>query len=220
MEITESIEELKKYNDQLVDTIGSLVETRNMDGKGHVKRIKTFTYILANEVMKNFPEYGLDAHKVAVIASASALHDMGKITIPDSILFKPARLTREEFDEMKTHTTKGSDMLETMRAAWNDEFHQAAHDICRHHHEKYDGNGYPDGLKGEEIPIAAQIVSIADIYDALVCVRADRSAFQPMQAVKMIITGECGVFNPKLMECFKNCTDQFEMIANKSREAF
>lgn len=219
MEVTHTAEELNRYNDQLLNVIGSLVESRNLESKGHIKRLKAFTYMLATEVMHSCPEYGLDEHKVSVIASASALHDMGKIAIPDSILFKPARLTREEFDVMKTHTTEGCKILEQIDDAWDAEFKEVSYTICRSHHEKYDGNGYPDGLKGEEIPIAAQIVSVVDIYDALVCVRVYKDAYTPEQAFRMITSGECGVFSPKLMNCFRNCSDKFEMIALRSREA-
>jgi len=219
MTVDEQLEQQYRYNEQLINIIGSLVETRNLESRNHIRRMKTFTYFLGTELMKRFPEYGLDEHKVRVIAAASALHDMGKIAIPDSILFKPARLTREEFDEMKTHTTIGAEMLQNISGAWDDEYKQACYDICRWHHEKFDGKGYPDGLVGEDIPISAQIVSIVDIYDALVCVKVYKDAFKPEQAYKMIISGECGVFNPKLIESFKNCAEQFEGVAARSREA-
>lgn len=219
MAIEEQLEQQYRYNEQLINIIGSLVETRNLESRGHVRRMKTFTYFLASEVMNRYPEFGLDEHKVRIIAAASALHDMGKIAIPDSILFKPARLTREEFDEMKTHTTVGAEMLESITGAWDEEYKRACIDICRWHHEKYDGKGYPDGLVGDDIPLSAQIVSIVDIYDALVCVRVYKDAFKPEQAYKMILSGECGTFNPKIMECFKNCGDQFEGVAIRAREA-
>lgn len=214
----EQIAHINKVNEQLITLMGSLVETRNLESRGHIKRMRAFTHILATELMNRFPEYGLDRNKVNIMVAASALHDMGKIMISDSILFKPARLTREEFDIMKTHTTLGCEMLNNISEVWDEEFHKAAYDICRSHHEKYDGKGYPDGLVGDDIPISAQIVSIADIFDALVCVKLYKDAYTPEQAYKMIVSGECGTFNPKLMECFKNCADQFELVARKSRE--
>lgn len=219
MSIEEELLQVKKQNDQLLEAIGAIVETRNLESRGHIRRLKTFTHILATEVMRSYPEYGLTQEKVDIIASASALHDMGKIAISDAILFKPARLTREEFDEMKTHTVRGCELIDNLKGTLDDNYYKSSYEICRHHHEKYDGNGYPDGLKGDEIPIEAQIVSVADIYDALVCVRVYKDAYQPAQAFRMIISGECGVFNPKLMDCFRNCADKFEIIAMRSREA-
>lgn len=219
MGFDDSTETLRKRSEQLVDIIGSLVETRNMESRGHIRRMKAFTGLLATEIMKAYPEYNLDRETVAIISATSAFHDMGKIAIPDAILFKPARLTLEEFDVMKTHTTMGCEMLDKMGDIWDENYKKTAYEICRHHHEKFDGHGYPDGLKGDEIPISAQIVSVADIYDALVCVRVYKDAYSPEQAYRMIITGECGAFNPKLMECFRNCAEQFAIIARRSREA-
>lgn len=214
----ETIVQLNKNIDRLLDALGSIVESRDMEGQGHIKRVRGFTFILANELMKRYPEYGLDSRKVSMISSASALHDMGKITISDDILFKPGRLTKEEFDIMKTHTILGCELLEKMKGAWDEEFHQIAIDICRFHHEKYDGMGYPKKLVGDDIPLAAQIVSIVDIYDALVCVKVYKDAFTPEQAYRMIVGGECGVFNPKLIDSFEHCADQFARLAKMSRD--
>ena len=219
MTTEEKIIELEKNKERLLDAIGSLVENRDMDGQGHIRRTRVFTEILATEVMISCPEYGLDEEQVKIIASASALHDIGKISVPDSILFKPGRLTKEEYDLMKTHTVLGCEMLEKMKGSWDEKFHQACVDICMFHHEKYDGKGYPKGLSGDDIPLAAQIVSIVDIYDALVCVRIYKDAYKPAEAYHMIVSGECGEFNPKLLECFRDCSDKFEIIAARSREA-
>ena len=137
-----------------------------------------------------------------MIVSASALHDIDKIAIPDSILLKPGRLTQEEFEEMKRHTVYGCEILEKFKQEDN-EFYHYCYDICRYHHERYDGNGYPDSLKGDEIPIWAQIVSIIDVYDALVSKRVYKSAYAVEDAIHMIMDGECGVFSSEILDCFQ-----------------
>lgn len=167
---------------------------------------------------QDYPEYELTQERIEVIVAASALHDVGKIAIPDSILLKPGKLTQEEFEYMKSHTTKGCEILNSIEDAWDEEYKKVSYVICRHHHERYDGKGYPDGLKGEDIPIAAQIVSIADVYDALVNERVYKSAFSKEKAFQMIVTGECGVFSPKLLDCFWNTRKQFENLADNSEE--
>ncbi len=159
-------ERLKENNARILDALGTIVESRNLESGEHIKRVKDFTRILAEELMKDYPEYELTPDKVDVIVSASSMHDIGKIAIPDNILLKPARLTQEEFECMKTHTTRGCDILKSIKGAWDDKYGEACYEICRYHHERYDGRGYPDGLVGEEIPIAAQIVSGAEVYDA------------------------------------------------------
>lgn len=209
---------IKARYDKLLDVLGAIVESRNLDGSAHIDRIKNFTRALATEVMKSYPEYGLTPYVVDVFVATSALHDIGKVTIPDSILFKPARLTREEFDYMKTHTTKGCELLKNIGGALSADYRRASYEICRHHHEKYDGKGYPDGLRGDEIPMSAQIVSVADVYDALVCERVYKDAFTKEQAFNMIVSGDCGMFNPKLMDCFRRCVHEFEKVADEYRQ--
>jgi putative two-component system response regulator len=147
-----------------------------------------------------------------MIVSTSSLHDVGKISIPDNVLLKPGKLTQEEYEYMKSHTTRGSEILSEFKDIWDDEYRKTSYEICRYHHERYDGRGYPDGLKGDEIPISAQIVSIADVYDALVSERVYKSAYTKDEAFHMIVTGECGVFSPKLLECFRNVKKDFEAL--------
>ncbi len=149
-----------------------------------------------------------------VIVSASALHDIGKIAIPDAILLKPGKLTREEFEHMKTHTTKGGEILNNIKNVWDEEYGKVSYEICRYHHERYDGNGYPDGLKGEQIPVSAQIVAVADVYDALVNERVYKSAYPKEIAFQMIMTGECGVFSPKILDSFWSVRREFEKYRN------
>ncbi len=210
--------ELKKNNTNIIDIVGSIVECRDLESGEHIQRVKGYTNILAKEVMKRYPEYELDEKKIEVIVLASALHDVGKIAIPDNILLKPGRLTKDEFELMKTHTTKGDDMLKTISGVWDEEYGQYSMEICRHHHERYDGMGYPDGLKGDEIPISAQLVSIADVYDALVNVRCYKDAYSHEQAFNMIVGGECGTFSPKLLEIFEDKRAEFETLADSMKE--
>ena len=209
-------EKLKESKTKIIDILGTVVECRNLESGEHIKRVKGFTRILAQQMMKDYPEYGLNQETIEVIVSASALHDIGKIAIPDSILLKPGRLTNEEFDVMKTHTTKGCDILKHVSFIDNEEFYRYCYNICRHHHEKYDGRGYPDGLKGDEIPLEAQIVSIADIYDALVSVRVYKAAYTYDEAYNMILNGECGQFSDMMMDCFKAVKKDFENLAKQN----
>lgn len=206
-------EELKKSKENVIDILGTVVEYRNLESGEHIKRVKGYTRILAEEMMNKYPEYGLTQEKVDLIVSASSLHDIGKIVIPDSILLKPARLTSEEFEQMKSHTTRGCDILGNIKNTWDEEYGDLSYEICRHHHERYDGKGYPDGLKGDEIPISAQIVSVADVYDALVNDRVYKKAFPKDVAFNMIMAGECGVFSPKLLACFESKRSEFEGLA-------
>lgn len=209
---------LQKSNENIIDILGTVVESRNLESGEHIMRVKGYTRIMAEEMMKEFPEYGLTLEQIRIIVSASSLHDIGKIAIPDSVLLKPGRLTPEEFDVMKTHTTRGCDVLENIKDVWDDEYGLVSYEICRHHHERYDGRGYPDGLKEDDIPISAQLVSIADVYDALVNERCYKVAFSKDKAYEMIMNGECGVFSPKLLKCFSNVKADFERFADEEPE--
>ena len=205
-------DKLRKSNTNIIEILGTVVEYRDFESGEHINRVKGYTRILAERLAVEYPEYGLDQEKIEVIVSASALHDVGKIAIPDNILLKPGRLTDEEFACMKTHTTRGGEILQNIRNAWDEEYGEISYQICRHHHEKFDGRGYPDGLVGDDIPIAAQIVSIADVYDALVNERVYKDAFSKEEAFRMITEGECGKFNPKLLECFRIERKAFEEL--------
>lgn len=207
-------DKLKKSNENIIDILGNVVESRSLENAEHVRKIKAISRILATRLMKDYPEYGLTKEQVDLISNASALHDIGKITIPDNILNKPGKLTDMEFDYMKSHTTRGSEIVNNIKGVWDEKYSKASYEICRHHHERYDGKGYPDGLAGEEIPLSAQIVSVADAYDALISERVYKSAVPPEQAFRMIITGECGVFSPKVMESFRNAYKEIEALLN------
>ena len=200
---------IRESNEFMIDALSSVVEFRSLETGEHIRRIKFFTRILLKYLMKYFPKYGLTPVQVDEIARAAALHDIGKIGIPDAILLKPARLTPEELEVMKTHTTIGCDVLERFREKQTEEFYKYCYEICRYHHERWDGNGYPDHLVGDEIPISAHIVAIADVYDALVSPRVYKSIYANNIAYDMIMKGECGQFSPDVLECFALAKEDF-----------
>ncbi|MCR4788624.1 MAG: HD domain-containing protein [Lachnospiraceae bacterium] len=217
--LQEKNRQLSRMNEDIIEFMGNIVEARDVESGEHIKRVKGFTYILAGQVMRDCPKYRLTPDKIRLIASASVLHDVGKIMIPDSILLKPGKLTQEEFEIMKTHSIRGCEILLSAPADWGLEYLRISTEIVRWHHEKYDGKGYPDGLAGDDIPISAQIVSVADCYDALINKRCYKDAFGFDKAHEMISNGECGAFSPELMKCFAKVKDDFESFAkdpNKS----
>ena len=184
----------KTNNIRIIDTICGVIEFRNLESRFHLVRIRGFVEILARYCMSMYPEYKLDETKVSMIARASAMHDIGKIAVPDNILLKPGRLTQDEFEVMKSHTTRGCEIIRMMSDVQEKDFYIICYDIVRHHHERYDGTGYPDGLKGEEISIASQLTALADVYDALLSQRVYKAAIAPDKAFSMIMNGECGVY--------------------------
>ncbi|WP_034465559.1 HD domain-containing phosphohydrolase [Butyrivibrio proteoclasticus] len=212
-------ERLRSSNEKVIDTIATIVEFRSMESSYHLKRIKGFVRILALTAMNNYPELGLTPHLIDVITQASAMHDIGKISVPDSILLKPGRLTNEEFEVMKSHTTRGSEVIEMLKDVQDKEYYEMCKDICRHHHERYDGGGYPDRLKGDENSIGAHITALADVYDALVSDRVYKAAFPMDKAYDMIKNGECGVFSPKLMACFEFARPDMEKLVTQTKAA-
>ena len=203
---------LRKSNTNIIDLLGTMSEYRNLESGQHIQRVKLYTKILADEMMKQFPEKGLTPEIISAIVSASPLHDIGKIAISDAILLKPDKLTAEEYEYIKSHTIFGCEILEGLKDSWSKEYSKISFEICRHHHERYDGNGYPDRLQGDEIPISAQLVSVADVYDALVNERVYKAAIPKDKAFRMILSGECGVFSPEMITCLKNCKEAMEEV--------
>lgn len=203
---------LAQSKENVIDILGTMVEYRNFESGEHVKRVKKYTKILADKVMERYIEYQLDKHKVEMIVSASALHDIGKIAISDAILLKPGKLTVEEFEIMKTHTIKGTEILNNIHDVWDAEYEKIVKEICHYHHERYDGNGYPDRLMGDMIPISAQIVAIADVYDSLTHERIYKKAIDKQTAFDMIMNDECGVFSAKIKDCLANVRKEFEGV--------
>lgn len=212
--VEEQIRRNEENKTMLIDILSHIVEFRNGESGKHVINIRTATNLLLRQLAKHTDKYKLTAADISQISTASALHDIGKISIPEEILNKPGRLTNEEFDIMKTHTVIGADILKRLPAYETSDFVKLAHDICRWHHERYDGHGYPDGLKGDEIPIAAQVVALADVYDALTSERCYKKAYDHDTAIRMILNGECGVFSPVLMECLEKVEDRLRAEMN------
>ena len=208
--IQEQNKELKEVNYHIVDTLGSIAEFRNLDTIHHVNHVREFTRILAKCLAECYPEYKLTLTDIEQISYASVLHDVGKIQIPDRILNKPGSLTDDEYEIMKGHTLYGAEIIERITAPSNQVYMRYSKEIARSHHERYDGSGYPDGLVGDAIPISAQIVSITDAYDTLCDERLYKAAYTPNQAYTMIMNGDCGVFNPKLLMCLRIVHSQFD----------
>ena len=214
--VAEQVYEKEKSNSTMINILSHIVEFRNGESGMHVLHIQTATDILLHTLVQKTDKYHLTAADISLISTASALHDIGKINIPESILNKPGRLTKEEFEVMKTHTTIGSEILEKLPFQQESDLVKTAYAICRWHHERWDGRGYPDGLKGEQIPIAAQVVSMADVYDALTSERCYKKAFDHDTAVKMILNGECGQFNPLLLDCLRESSEQLRTELTRS----
>ena len=213
--VTDQIYEKEKNNRMMISILSQIVEFRNGESGAHVLHINIITELILERLIQKTDQYDLSSSVRRMIVTASALHDIGKIGIDDKILNKPGRLTKEEFEVIKTHSAIGASMLESLEYYKNEPLVRIAHDICRWHHERYDGKGSPDGLKGEEIPISAQVVALADVYDALISERVYKKAYSHEKAVEMILNGECGTFNPLLLECLKDIQSRLkeEMIS-------
>lgn len=209
--VEEQIYEKEKNNSMMINILGHIVEFRNGESGPHVHHVQTMTRLLLQCLMNKTNSYNLTDEDVLIISTASALHDIGKIMIDEKILNKPGKLTKEEFEIMKTHSMLGASILKELPTYQKKTLVSVAYEICRWHHERYDGKGYPDGLKGEEIPISAQVVALADVYDALTSERCYKKAFSKEKAMEMILDGQCGAFNPLLLECLKDIEDIIEV---------
>lgn len=208
-ELWEQAEQIDQLNQGMIEALATAIEFRNVESGDHVRHIYSITkYVLEHTQMGR----GLDADSIEQIALASILHDVGKIAIPDAILNKPGRLTPDEYEIMKEHSAQGGLLIERIPQLKQNGIYQYAYDIARHHHERWDGKGYPDGLKGEEISVWAQVVSLADVYDALTCSRVYKQAFPREKVISMIKGGECGTFNPELLENFFQVEPQIAKI--------
>ena len=216
--VTEQIYEKEKDNQMMIGILSHIVEFRNGESGSHVLHINKITGMLLERLIQKTDKYDISWHDRYLITTASALHDIGKIGVDEKILNKPGRLTADEFEIMKMHTMIGASMLHSLTVYQDEELVRVATEICRWHHERYDGRGYPDGLKGDEIPISAQVVSVADVYDALASERVYKKAFSHEKAIEMIMNGECGTFNPLLLECLNDIQGRIkdEMDAEKA----
>lgn len=218
--VTEQVNEKEKNNRMMIRILSQIVEFRNGESGSHVLNIEKLTEMLMKQLLRKTDRYQIDPQMQELIPTASALHDIGKIGIEEKILNKPGKLTPEEFEIMKKHSVIGESILTSTAANMNEPLIKVASQICRWHHERYDGRGYPDGLKGDEIPISAQIVSLADVYDALTSERVYKKAFSHEKTMEMIQAGQCGVFNPILIECLVDIQEDVkrELLSDKAVE--
>ena len=214
--VADQIYETEQRSSLLIDILSHIVEFRNGESGLHVLNVRTLTELMLNHLVQKTDRYPLSPSDISMICTASALHDIGKISIDEKILNKPGRFTPEEFEIMKTHSMIGAEMLENLPIHQDAPLVKVAYDICRWHHERWDGRGYPDGLKGDEIPISAQIVALADVYDALTSKRCYKDSFSHEKAVQMILDGQCGAFNPLLIECLQELAPDLPAHLNGS----
>lgn len=213
------IYEREKTNNAMISIFSNIIELRNHESKSHTLNVQTITSLLFHQLTKS-NQYNISENDISLISTLAALHDIGKIKIPESILNKPGKLTNEEWKIMKKHTLDGEEILLEANIDQNSKFMHIARDICRHHHEKYDGLGYPDGLKGDDIPLSAQVVSLADVYDALTSDRCYKKAYSHEEAIQMILNGECGAFNPILLDCLKKIEPQLKKGFSKNQKNY
>lgn len=197
--VVHQVNENERTSNMLLTILGYIIEFRNKESGDHIENVSILTGIFLEKLMQKTDKYNIDKSMIKIIVKAAALHDAGKISVPENILNKPGPLTPEEFDVMKLHTLNGAEMLNSCKQYQEEPIVKTAYKICRWHHERYDGKGYPDGLVGDDIPIEAQIVALADVYDALTSVRCYKNAYTHEEAIGMILNGECGKFNPKLI---------------------
>ena len=216
--VYDQVYEKEENNNIMIQIMSNILGSRNSESREHILHIKTATEMMLRQLVKVTDAYPLTEADIALITTASSLHDIGKIRIPEEILNKPGRLTDEEFKIMKKHSELGAAIIKDMDFPQDHPLVHTAWQICRWHHERWDGNGYPDGLKGEEIPIAAQVVSIVDVYDALTSERCYKKAFDHDTAIKMILDGQCGQFNPILLKCFKELGPSFSKLISKEKD--
>ena len=218
--VVDQVYEKEENNNIMIGILSNVLGFRNSESSEHILHIKTATEMMLRKLVKVTDAYPLTEADIALITTASSLHDIGKVGIPEEILNKPGRLTDEEFKIMKTHSEIGASLIRDMRFPKDKPLVHTAWEICRWHHERWDGKGYPDGLKGEEIPISAQVVSIADVYDALTSERCYKKAFDHDTAIKMILDGQCGQFNPILLKCLKELSPRlFKMFSNETDDS-
>ena len=219
--VYDQVYEKEENNNIMIRIMGNILGSRNSESREHILHIKTATEMMLRQLVKVTDTYPLTEADIALITTASSLHDIGKIRIPEEILNKPGRLTDEEFKIMKTHSELGAAIIKDMDFPQDHPLVHTAWEISRWHHERWDGKGYPDGLKGDEIPISAQVVSVADVYDALVSERVYKKAYPHEVAIQMILNGECGNFNPLILECMLDIQDEIRRkISVTSTEDF
>lgn len=218
--VEQQVYEREKVNSTMVNILSHVVESRNHESGTHILHVRVVTNLMLRQLIKITDKYPLTEADISSISTLSALHDIGKMGVPEEILNKPGKLTPAEWELMKAHTVIGDEMLRDVPDNQDLGMKRTAHEICRWHHERWDGKGYPDGLKGDAIPISAQVVALADVYDALTSVRCYKKAYTHETAINMILNGECGAFNPLLLECLKAIADQLQTRMQQNPEDF
>ena len=216
--VEEQVYEREKTNNTMINILSHVIEYRNNESGQHILHVRMMTDILLRRLIEITDKYPLTETDISMIASVSALHDIGKISVPKAILNKPGKLDPEEWEIMKSHAAIGDSMLYDIGMQQSETLMNLAHEICRWHHERYDGSGIPGWTKGEEIPIAAQVVSIVDVYDALTSPRVYKKAYSHEKAMQMILTGECGVFQPLLLDCFCDIQEEVRKVTQEKSE--
>ena len=218
--VEKQVYEREKINNSMINIFSNIIEMRNQESGSHTLNVQTITNTLLLRLVELTDRYGLTKSDISLISLLSALHDIGKIKIPEAVLNKPGKLSPAEWEMMKTHTTAGDEILSNKELDQSSKFVRTARNICRWHHEKYDGKGYPDGLVGDDIPIEAQVVSMADVYDALTSERCYKKAFSHEKAMEMILGGECGAFNPLLTQCLRDVADSLKQVSQNGTTHF
>lgn len=188
--------------DEFILSMAKMAEYRSNETGYHLERVKVYTQILANDLAELNPELAISAQLADEISRVSPLHDIGKVAIPDKILHKHAGLSTEEFEVMKSHTSLGGDLLMELFEKTGADYLKVAYDIAMHHHERWDGAGYPHGLQGEAIPIAARIMALADVYDAMLCKRCYKESYEHDFVKSEIVKGKGSHFDPVVVESF------------------
>ncbi len=206
---------LQRSFSNIVDTLSTIIENRNLESGQHITRTRLYTKVLLKELAASNPSYGLDSAAIETISSAAALHDVGKIVIPDAILNKPGRLTAEEFDVMKKHAAEGGVIVKHLGDGQHEDYLSYAYEIAFCHHERWDGKGYPRGLRGDDIPLCAQVTGIVDVYDALTTRRVYKPAYTHEKAIGMIMNGECGAFSDDILRCFMKASPELRRLAGE-----
>ena len=205
-----------KSADDIINALISLIEYRGVSDLTHVQRICGYTEILMTYIYKqNKEKYSLTKEDIEIYSTSAALHDIGKITVTDDILLKKGRYTQFEHETIKLHSIKGADIIESLKDLFDEKYYNICYEIVKYHHERWDGSGYPDSLQGEEIPLSARVVAIADVYDALTSVKIYKPRLPHKTAVEMIANGDCGLFDPDILECFKKVKGKFEKLNNE-----
>lgn len=208
--VEQKIEELKEHHKHLINILRDIITNRNVESVQHIQYVQGYTRILANQYADLYPDAKMTKEKIEMIVQAAQMHDVGKITVPDSVTGRPGRLSQYEMELLKEHTIKGSEIMKVMSELHEDDYSRICYNVCRYHHEKYDGSGYPEGIQKDDIPIEAQIVGLADMYDVLVNATVNKEAFTPKEAFYKLMKGDCGELSPKLKECLEAARDSLE----------